>query len=1232
MAIHTLEIMMKANTSEVMSGINAIESSVLKIVEQIKNLSVELSSALNLNAANAQNMVGGLKANTAEYENQLAALAELDVVLGSASKRVGEITDRNAQFAALQKNALDNAINMASQYKDVAGVQDKIAKARAVIENMERNSAPYQKKALDTFHKYSELLTYVANTKEEELSLTQDQLKLLQKIGPHVKNMHMWVKDIEKNTTLTNDQFENLGKNLSSVSENAQSFKNSVIDVKEVIGTIRNHFAAIDKLGDGLNFGSALTPLSFINSEMRNLNGLYEQNHGVNATFMADMYDSYNATSAMSEATRDAADGSALLGEAQEALTAILQSGQAAAVSSSQQMNELVRLTAETARATGLSAGEISNLTTRLTALSGSTERASELTDSLINVQTKGRLSASQMQQMTSLLTRDLGRLDKAYAIVGKDGKVVASGSVAIAAGMGAIAAAAAKAGEDADAAMTAMSRAIQDPMQMAALLGPALMENDPSKQFLMMGERADMFLGTMENMPPALQAAFAQKLGTTPAELRSLAAGTADYRKALEGVTDESERRAITEQFANKHRQEAADAEAAAAAKAEANASAQRNLQEAFDKFRIIFAQIASALQPVLDLLAAILSNPIARWAIIATGALMTLYIASTKIISGFSAVKNIFGSVGKTAQQMTSSVGGGSGGFAQSIKGFIETLGSISLGKAVKAAATLAIVGASLAVGVGLLGLALNLMPPDRTMELVASVAGIVAAGYVVSMMPANAIVGALVLAVVGAALAAGLALIGLALNLMPPDKTAELLIVMTGLVAASLVAALLAGIGPMALVGALTLLAVGAALAASIAMIGLAIDLMPPNKSEQLLVVLGTLLAAALISAGIGLVIAPALVGAVGMIAIASALAISIHILGTILGPARKAASAIMILSKAVSGISMTAGVALMMLSAGLVAFALAMGGAGVIGFFVDFTDMAEELGESMEILVDPIKSIAGLGSEAGDNLKTTADGISAFAEALDQGGFLGLFTPDFVNTANQLGASMNVLKEPIQQLAAIGPMGGVTFRSIGDGLNAMSEALSGGGIIEFFTGDKLENALQLGRAMAVLANPIERISAAGANAGVIFQNLGRGLKTISEAINEGVDSDDAEQLAQSLWRLAAPIDHFMRVQTNRQVEASGNVMRQQVQILAEEMRAGLAVQIEGGVSDRDDAIVEVLAEIRDILSVSTTDDEAVAELKKMNNVLTGIMGEMMMGSSLNGSSVADSRYNT
>jgi hypothetical protein len=353
----------------------------------------------------------------------------------------------------------------------------------------------------------------------------------------------------------------------------------------------------------------------------------------------------------------------------------------------------------------------------------------------------------------------------------------------------------------------------------------------------------------------------------------------------------------------------------------------------------------------------------------------------------------------LGAATEKISVSKGGSKGtdGFAKGIKDFINTLGEIKIGNAIKAAASIAIIGAALAIGVYALNKASVGMTFEQAVALTATVGGIVGMSFILSKMGnigPQALMGAVMVGAVGAALALGVFLLNKASNGMNVDQVGVLGLIVGGLLITMGILAMMGPIGAPALLGAVFVGLVGAALAGGIALIALASRLIDPDigdKFESLSIGIGWLALTA--------VTGPlALIGAVAMAAAAPLLALAMLTLGAaalVAGPTT--IETITGLAQAASMIPAGAGMAMIGLAGGLTAIAAALAGGAIFSFFSGgMVNNAKEMGAAMQILLGPIAQLGGIGDQVGKSFVSIADGLKVFVEAInDSSGWFSSF---------------------------------------------------------------------------------------------------------------------------------------------------------------------------------------------------------------------------------------------
>jgi hypothetical protein len=653
----------------------------------------------------------------------------------------------------------------------------------------------------------------------------------------------------------------------------------------------------------------------------------------------------------------------------------------------------------------------------------------------------------------------------------------------------------------------------------------------------------------------------------------------------------------------------------------ADAGKNASKKLpDDAMRKFAEAITELKKTLTPLIKMLnevgvfiGNIVSTDVGKCAMITVGGL----IAIKKVLMPVGGLLGSFGKMLKTASdgmsqmsntKMPKAGGGGLASFAESFKNAMKHFSEIRWSGVLKAAASIAAFGVALSIGVAALGLAVRTFPPEKALELGISIAGIVATAKIIQTFnPSMALKGALGLAAVGAALSAGIALLGLSIRLMPPDKVVTLGIVVGGLLAAT---ALSAAIGPIigpALLGALGLLAVGAALSGAIALLGLSIRLMPPNKLKTLGIVVGGLLAVTALSAAIGVIAAPALIGALALIGVATALATAIFILSKSTGGIVKIANGLEILSESVKKFGGIDGSNFALLAAGLVGFVTALVGAEVADYFMDFEDPARQMATGLSILAPPLRDISSIGRESASSFAILAAALNDFASAT--GSF---WERDYAGNAKNLAIGMNMLVSPISKISEIGKSGAAAFRHIGIGMKSMSETLKGS-MWDWARGDVLEKAKQLSYAMNEISIGVGNLALRVK--GVDIAGVGRGIKDVSNALND-VDSSTLNKgkiLGQSLNDMSVGLGKF----ANAYVKA-----------VSEEIKSELSVKVETDIDTEQEEVTSRLDTIISVLENINTSDE----LKNISRTINRLLDEQIFGGSSSniGSSSANNNY--
>lgn len=1335
MTIHTLEMVVNMQTGSVTSGLNEIEDQIVSLVNQI----------------------GNFKPTEIISSNQISAMHSANEALRVSEKLSGAVKAHNIESYAQAERDLNLALGHveAIQATGVAMQENNALLARKA--SIESRMTKHYESVKGSLEDHNKLVSAILSGRKSILTVNKEELSNLTKITKQTQDMVRAGIDTGEKLGISKKEAEKLSEFVKDANDN-------IVEWPKALKQVNTGFSKM--LPDVAKFGQLLAPLEMLGSQLKMVNDVYEQNHTVNNNFVADMQSGATVTEAFSTIQQNATKQGILLAESQRALNAVLQSGSVYFSNNSALLEEYVTEVSRAARVTGLNETVLADLALRSDQFGKSIGRTTKLTDTFVNVMADSKLTVSQMSKISGILANDFARLDNQYKIVSKDGKFVAGGADAITMAMGAMAEAAKKAGVSTDAAMDLMAKAIQNPLSIAPLLRGALSSDDIGEQMLAMGESADQYLATYDSLRGIGKVEFLKEIGVSHDQLVAASTAAATMREEIAKLTPAMGEQAAKEKVLTDMAKDKTNSQRAAQAAQESQANATRSLNAAFDQLRIVFGQLAVAMQPILESFAGfvlyITSNDISKWLLVTAGALIALATAM-KMVKTFGGITSILKGIGDSSKTMAA---GGKGAeniksFGEGLSGFIKTLSKIKPKKALQAALVIGAVGIAIGVGVAAIGYAASILPPDKAAELLVTLGAITVAMFVVSKMKTsakNALIGASLLAVVSAALAAGVYLLGIAISTFPPGKAQELLIV-TGILAGVMIAAGLIGqIGPTALIGALLLVAVGAALAAGIYWLGLAINTFPPGKAQELLVVSG-ILTGVMIAAGLMGAVGPtALIGALLLVAVGGALAASIYWLGMAIKslPAGKAVELLKItailvgtmlaialmaplagpamigaLALAVVGASLSAGVALLglaldylpsgratellavtgilvgtmlalalmaplaipaaigavalvavsaALAAGVALLGVAiskmpsskakalaitagvlvatMAGMALLGAFAipaiigsaALVVVAGALAAAIGILVglgaidafaesiDKLgRAIGGLDPSMGSSLVSVAAGLAAFGAALVGNSMVAwIFGVDFIQSAEQLGQAMTTLKDPIMSIASIGPEAGNAFLAIGQGLAAMSTALQGGGLMSFFTGDTVANAKDLAQAMGLVAKPIETIGLIGKETAMVFKLMAQGLRQFVNVLKEDAgwfDSfeDNATDIAAALQKLAKPMQEIIGMQQGN-IEDS---IKRSAKVQAEEIRSALALTINQS-SEKDNLVVEKLEEIRVLLeegggtTSGGSNKDLVDEVKKSNDVLQSILDEIGMGGSF--ASSADTRYNT
>lgn len=1319
MAQHVLELVMQLRTGEVTSGLDKIESQINKVVENLTKFSQSVGPTT---LVSPQNVV---------------TVNEINEALKATERYTGLVNDRNVEAVVSNLRYLENALEIGDALRDQGNTIENIAAAEVRRDRLASRFQGYISSISDLYAGQASLIDDILNNSVDWQKVTEDQHKDIKEMVKHFEAIEKSGESIKDHFDVSQESFEKLK---DFVSEGKENLKNSVSNANE----LRSIMTDLVSLVPGLaKFGMLATPVKILANELNVLNEYYEQNHTVNKLLVADLQETDNLLTGLSTTAIDAKKNGVLYTEAMQALTNTLNTGQSVVIASAEEMENLTTAIASTTRATGMEEAVLAKLSLRLRGITGDLKTGNDLMNTMVNVQKESGMTGTQMSRVASMLEKDFARLNSAYAVYNEKGELVASGSEAIVAVMGDIAKAAAEAGADVDAAMSVMQAAMEDPIKTAPLLRGAFSSESTVEQMLEMSKNAGRFIKQMDNLSPAQQQVFAQSLGFTRDQLEGIHKVGQQYEKQLAGITSATERAAKIKELEAERLREVKDEQAAQAAKAQALDTATRQMADAWDKIRIVFGQMAVAMQPILDAFAWLLNVPLVPQILAYGSVILGLIVILNKLGITLPFVGKMFKSLGKdvgtAAKQGT---GKGLKAFGEGIRDFLNALGEIEVGKAAKAALTIAMVGGALAVGVGAIGLAAQLLPPDKAAQLTATLAGIVGAMYVLSLMKdvaGQALPGVMMLIAVGAGLAVGIGLIGLAANLLPQDKAIMLGIVLGGILGAMIILAIMSYVGATALPGVLMLIAVGAGLAAAVALLGLAARLLRPqdmitlgivvggllivmtllalagpyallalpgiialsalgiglgvgltllgvamnifpiNRMKELAMLIGMLMATMGLMALMGLFAPAAMLAAMALVPIAMALSASVVMLGLaartlpadkaeILAKVMSSLAQMMVamtamglaapfallgaitlipiatalfyglpmLAKAfnrldeglhnkaidlVSGVAVLAKLSLLapsvMLGASLLmAASIPLKGAIFILSKVNARQI-RDIAKNVKLLSEAVSRIS---MRSGAALMSLAAGLISFSAAMAGGAILAFFSGGVVENAESMALALDKLISPISRITGMGSNAGDTFRNIGKGLTSMSEALSSGGIKELVTGGIIENASKLARAMKELSGPIALISRFGPDAGQTFNVLTTGVARLARVIDEGIDLDDAKELAESIRRISYPIAEILETQT----EAGKTYGK----ALAEELHTGLAVNIRQATVEEEDKVLDKLEEIR-VAIVEEAPAKQNAAIDRLAAVLDKI-NKQPSGKTFSNANMADTNY--
>jgi len=998
-----LQINLDLQTGAAITALNAIESSVDKIVNKLQQFSQFFSN-------NPVNIIQPQQNTIAN--NLLDAIKDIN-------KAGLSIDAQNMSDIANRKRILDEAIALVNVSK-LQG--EELTMYNVALKKQLEQNTEFTKyyKDVNKFQKdHKDLLDNILKGRVTELKLTKSQkiefdkyisaLKTAeQRGGVHLTMLGKNVDEVKKMRAAINDI-------------NVESTKH--IDIWNKISSVFTGFLVLLPTA-GILISALKGPLSGIKDSLSEMHNMWKKNNQVSNNFLVN---ANGKTQTLSQSMIDMRNNIASAGgglskefekldsglgnvtitadQADEAIGSVLASSfKSVAKGSKDAAGELslyASIIAHTSRSTGMASNQTTELMLRVGSLGIATSSAIDIEEKhrdglkasiqlnsvLTNITEKYGMSVNEVSHVAQILNKNMNLLRSSYkgnAELLKAGIPLTTQYTVMLSSLGK---AAKDAGYDSNAAMDSFADSMAKPMDNILLLGKTLMSTDPSAQMAEIGKNAEKYATQISKMPPALQNMMSMQLTGKPvAELNSMAAASKGLREEMDkkygNLSEDAKRVAITKEMTSRKEAEAK----ATIAQNDAN----NNLTKALDRLRVIFGQIASGLQPVINILAALLDNDIAPWVILAAGSLTALGVSvfavgkslsmfkdSLSSITGtFKSMVNYFKSgskvvdktgeslkaAGENSKSLSGVKSGGLRGFALELKGFFDTMARIKMGGVLKTVGVIALVGVSLSVGVAALGLAANLLPPDKAAQLAITVGGIVAASWILSKMTSigpKALIGAALVGLVGASLAVGVGLLGMASEGITLEQTGVLGIMVGGLLVTMGILALMAPLIVPALIGAAGLAAVGALLAIGVAALGSAISLIDPSQIAKLF--------------------------------------------------------------EALSSVPLSAGPALIGMAAGLAAFAAALAGGAIMSFFTGgIVANAEKMAVAMNTLLGPITALGGVGDQVGKSFVSIADGLKVFVEAINDSS--GWFS-SFEGKAERVASAISKIAKPMQDMQAI-----------------------------------------------------------------------------------------------------------------------------------------------------------------------------------------------------------------
>lgn len=1180
---HVLELVMQLRTGEVTAGLNQVESQINRVIQSLAQFSQSVGPTT---LVNPQNVV---------------VLGELNEALKTTERYTGLVHDRNVEAVVSNLEYLENAVATGEALR-AQGVEVENLSA-AEVRRLRLNSRleSYLNSVDGLIVNQADVIQSILNDNVKWHKITQDQLK-------NVKEMVKHFEAIEKAGKSIEDEFGLTTENVEKMKDFTKEFDKRSKQVKVTWGDIKGGMLEISKalpgMGEWTKYGSIIDVVAERNNE---LNQTFEANRAiVNAAIpgvekAGDLYDT------LADISVDASKGVLLYKESQKALTAILAQGAAGFFKHSQivgidkqAITDLTKSVGLAARVTGVNEDALATLSHTMIGLTGNFAAGGSIVDMVSGAMEELGMSTGAVNSAVQSLSQNLAAA-KTFMDPTRVKEFEAATFLA------------SKAAQDAGVSVNSMNNILAkmaDPLERVKL-APLIQDFDA----LQSGSPESIIRAMAKEVTRLRDSGVDER--EISAMLKAYQIDPAAYQGLLRLNTMLTEGKLAGQDFV-----EMGESFAKAGEEMENKmpTSGAREMANSVDELKNSLTTLNKSLNDFTSLLGRLLQLDIAKWIIGISLGFMALMKIAGPLKGVLGGVFGIFGrgvkavqSMGKAAGGMTAPKDGFFAKFAKSLKEGFKQFEGIKWMSVLKAATMVALMGVALGVGVAAIGGALWLMPPGRMLEFVVVVSTLVIASKILAQVVGvgpKALLGAAMVALVGAALAAGLALIGLALNLMPPDRMVEFAIVTAILVGAAIVMSLLAMLGPMALLGAAILVLVGAALAGALALIGLALGLMPPDKMAEFLTVTITLVAVTAAMSLLAMLAPLALIGAVLLIAVGAALAAAIALLGLSLRvlpkDADKRIGSLVNSVKAMALMAKYAPMALLgsvLFAAAAIPLAIAIGILKVVG-----VDMLQDIAAGLMVLG---QAMSAIGPSAGSNMAGIAGGLLAITGALTAEKISSLFG-DTAESARSLGEAMLILKEPIRELASLGEPAGRAFASIGQGLANLASALKGGGIMEFFTGDTVENAKSMATAMKELSGPIGLIARWGMESAQAFNILTTGVRRLQQAINEGMSVAKAKAFADALRQVSYPIAEMMeQFGIEGIIAKQGEAGKSFGKTVAEELKTGLATGITVSAGGRDDEIVERLdrlIELYDTADMSEVNKNTAETVKALERLLS------------------------